>query len=129
MTELTEEQRKNKERLKKHIEREGFISLMNDTKWNELRDSMLKLGSLSSKWRTKDVKSGYIHRWDGDWHYHFNGAGSYPAMEWVEIKIDSEDQRKIILNILKQINVPGEETEEGFRIFGYAKPGVEINYI
>lgn len=101
---------------------------MNNTKWDELRLGMYNLKPLSPKWRTRDIENGYISPWDGEWFYHFR-TGGYKTIEWVEIQILSEEQDEAVLNILKQINVPGERTENGFKVYGYQPENKTINYI
>jgi hypothetical protein len=101
--------------------------VMNDTKWDELRLAMYGLGDLSPRWRTRDV-SGSIAPWDGEWYYHFR-AGGYASIEWVEIRVTSPAQEAAVLSILRAVHVPGERVEQGFRVYGYAAPGMALNYI
>ncbi len=104
-----------------------MISLMNNTKWDELRLAMHNLGGLRPLWRTKDV-SGYVCPWDGDWFYRFR-EGGYLSIEWVEIQALSPDQGAAVLAILQQIHLPGHRIAEGFRIYGFAPDSVAIDYI
>jgi hypothetical protein len=106
----------------------GLAPVMNNTKWEELRLAMYSLGPLHPKWRTKDVETGYIPEWDGEWFYHFRDGG-YESIEWVEIRITSPEQDQAVLCALRSIHVAGERTAEGYRIFGYAEPGKALNYI
>ncbi|WP_217909559.1 DUF6678 family protein [Desulfosediminicola flagellatus] len=101
---------------------------MNNTKWEELRMGMYNLNSLSPRWRTCHTENEYISEWDGEWFYHFR-IGGYQTIKWVEIKISSKEQDEAVLKILKQINVPGERTGNGFKIFGYLPENKSINYI
>ncbi len=100
--------------------------LMNNTKWNELRLGMHELES-SPKWRTCDVETGYISNWDGDWFYHFRGDG-YEAILWVEILIESSDQREEVFSELARIGLPGYENDSNFFVVGYAESGQMIDY-
>lgn len=102
--------------------------ILNNTKWEELRVAMYNLGAIHPKWRTKDVKSGYICPWDGEWFYHFR-AGGYDSIEWVEIRVDSPEQDKAVETALKSIHVPGERTETGFKVYGYQRPGAALSHI
>ena len=55
----------------------GLISVMNSTKWEELRLAMYALGDLHPKWCTKDIETGFIPEWEGEWFYHFrDGEGA-----------------------------------------------------
>jgi hypothetical protein len=101
---------------------------MNDTKWDELRLAMYGLERLSPRWRTLDVESGHLSKWDRDWYYHFRHGG-YKSIQWVEIAIDSDEQRVAVLKELAQVHVPGEQIDSGFRVFGYANLGQAVDYI
>ena len=102
--------------------------LMNDTKWNEVRLAMYALGELHPQWRVRNLDSGYLSTWDGEWFYHFR-EGGYGKIEWVEIKITSPKQDAAVLGALKLIHVPGHRTEHGFRVYGYSNDGVALEYI
>jgi hypothetical protein len=100
---------------------------MNSTKWDELRLAMYNLGDSRPLWRTKDL-SGYVSPWDGEWFYHFR-QGGYESIEWVEIQVLSPDQDAAVLALLRQVRLPGHRIEQGFRIYGYARDAVAIDYI
>ncbi len=102
--------------------------MLNNTKWNELRLGMYELGDLSPRWRTRDLETGYVSEWDGEWFYHFS-VGGYGTIEWVELAIAGERQRSAVLEVLRRIHVPGEETQNGFKVFGYARPGQGVEYL
>lgn len=102
-------------------------SVMNNTKWDELRLAMHNLGELSPSWRTNDV-NGYICPWDGDWFHHFR-QGGYATIEWVEIRTKTAEQTAAVLESLRKIHLPGLRIDEGFRVYGYARDGVAINYL
>jgi hypothetical protein len=106
----------------------GMIPVMNDTKWDELRLAMYSLGDLHPKWRTRDIETGYVPEWDGEWFYHFRDGG-YDCIEWVEIRVTSAEQDRAVLAALKAIHVPGERTEDGFRVFGYVEPRKSVEYL
>jgi hypothetical protein len=102
--------------------------LMNDTKWDELRQAMYGLDGLTPRWRTRDVETGHLSEWDREWFYHFRNGG-YRFIEWVEIAVDTVGQRAAVLAELVRIHVPGEQTESGYRVFGYLKLGEAVDYI
>jgi hypothetical protein len=104
------------------------IQLMNSTKWQEIRLAMYGLGALAPSWRTLDVENGHLSRWDREWYYHFR-VGGYQTIEWVEIAVDYEAQRVAVLAALAEIHVPGQATERGFKIFGYAAVGIPMEYL
>ena len=102
--------------------------LMNDTKWDELRQAMYGLKELTPRWRTRDVKTGHLSEWDREWFYHFRNSG-YKFIEWVEIAVDTGEQKAAVLAELVRIHVPGEQAESGYRVFGYVKTGEAVDYI
>jgi hypothetical protein len=105
-----------------------LVSVMNDTKWDELRLAMYELGASSPLWRTKTLGSGYVCEWDGEWFYHFR-IGGYADIEWVEIKIASPPQKMNVLTALRRVHVPGHETGDGFRVYGYVKADERLEYL
>jgi hypothetical protein len=102
--------------------------LMNDTKWDKVRLAMYGLDRLSPQWRTKDAENGLVSDWDGEWFYHFR-VGGYKCIEWLEIKISSPAQYDAVLYALEKVRVPGEQTQIGFMIYGYAPTGVALDYL
>jgi hypothetical protein len=102
--------------------------LMSDTKWDELRLAMYGLDGLAPRWRTLDTESGYLSNWGREWYYHFR-SGGYKSIQWVEIAVDTDEQRVTVLGELVRIHVPGERTESGYRVFGYAKMKQAVDYI
>ncbi|MBX8802693.1 hypothetical protein HBA92_18325 [Ochrobactrum sp. MR28] len=65
---------------------------------------------------------------DREWFYHFNTCG-YGDIIHVDIFADSPDHRQFILSALQKINVPGEEIQQGFRVFGYLNSGQMVDYL
>jgi hypothetical protein len=102
--------------------------LLNDTKWEELRVAMYALDSLSPQWRTRDVENGHVSTWDGDWYYHFR-LGAYRSIEWVEIKITTREQDAAVLAALSTIHLPGHRIESGFRVYGYSRGHLALDYL
>jgi hypothetical protein len=102
--------------------------LMNDTKWDELRLAMYELAALRPRWRTRDLKSGYICPWDGEWFYHFR-EGGYAGIEGVELEITSSAQEAAVLGALRQVHVPGHRTEAGFTVYGYAPGDTPLDHL
>lgn len=104
-----------------------FYSLMNDTKWEEIRDAVNN-STDKIHWRTKDIMNGYISQWDGDWYYHFRD-GRHRAIERLEIKVETDDLKKKVLAILQEIHVPGKVFKDSIRIYGYAKTSEAVDYL
>ncbi len=104
-----------------------MFSVMNATKWNEIRAAMLGLCDLQPRWRNR-TETGYVSRWDGDWYYHFLDGG-WKDIVWVEIKTVNDEQKRRVLAELKKIHAPGHETKYGFKVYGYIKEGQSVDYI
>lgn len=100
---------------------------MNNTKWKEIQDAMYRLEQ-SPQWRTKCMTNGYISSWDREWFYHFS-EGSFEDIEWVEIKVETDQQAKLIISLLKSIHVPGIQTDIGYKVYGYAQEGNSVDYL
>ena len=65
---------------------------------------------------------------DAEWFYHFR-AGGYDDIRYVDIFVESQAHRTQIRGALKAIHLPGEETDDGFRVYGYALPGQTLDYL
>ncbi len=104
-----------------------MFAVINDTKWEELRQAMYELGPLSPRWRTKDL-SGYLSPSDGDWFYHFR-SGGYSTIEWVEIFVTTPEQEAAVEAALRRVHVPGRRLENGFRVHGHATEGDALEYL
>ena len=103
----------------------GLTSVANHTKWDELRLAMHDLPT-SPGYRCQDV-NGYYSDPDFGWYYRFLGDG-YETLHWVDIEANDPDQRVKIHEILRCIHMAGEETDYGFRVYGYAQPGQALAY-
>lgn len=100
--------------------------VMNNTKWNELRLAMYALDPQPA-WSTLSI-NGYQSRRDTEWFYHFRDGG-YEDIIHVDIFAADDAMRDRIRTALKPIHVPGEETAEGFRVFGHAANGQFVDYL
>lgn len=101
--------------------------VLNWTKWEELRLAMDGLGPLHPRWRTRDL-AGSLSPWNGEWYDHFR-QGGYLTIEWVEIEVATLEQEAAVLGLLRQIHVPGERTEPGFRVFGHWTGAGRLDYL
>ena len=99
---------------------------MNNTKWDELRLAMYHM-ELSPKWITLSL-NGHESNPDREWFYHFKDGG-YDDIVHVDIFVDDEMHRNSIRAAVKRIHLPGAETKDGFRIFGYISSGDTVDYI
>jgi hypothetical protein len=103
-------------------------SVMNNTKWEELRLGMYGLKEFTPSWRTRDIVTGHICEWDREWFYHFS-EGGYETIEWVEIKTEDALQKQVVLKVLKLNHIPAEVSEFGYKIYGYADDTASIQYV
>jgi hypothetical protein len=101
--------------------------VMNNTKWDEIRIDMHALEGQSPRFRVRTLRSGYVSPWDREWFYHF--LGHHEEDEWVEVEVTSPSQREAVLGVLRSVHVPGVETKNGFKIFGYIAEGAEVDYL
>jgi hypothetical protein len=99
---------------------------MNDTKWDEIRTEMYSIRPPPA-WRTLSTE-GYQSRIDREWYYHFR-EGGYDCILHLDIIVDGLDQRELVRSSLKKIHVPGEETSDGFRVFGYLRDGQAVDFL
>lgn len=72
--------------------------------------------------------NGYRSPPDGEWYYHFRADG-YESIRYVDVLVDTPAQRELVRSALKKVHVPGEETPEGFRVFGYLDDGQVADFI
>ena len=91
--------------------------------------SMYNLRPIQTQWKTRCITNGYeTPTWDGEWYYHFS-EGGFDSIEWVEIKIDEDKDGETVKNELKKIHVPGHETKNGFKVYGFIEQGQVIDFI
>jgi hypothetical protein len=100
--------------------------VMNNTKWNELRLAMYSTDP-APRWSTL-CQNGHRSAPDREWYYHFRDGG-YEDIVHVDIFADDLEHRERIKMAIKRIHLPGEETDDGFRIYGYAEQGQTVDYL
>ncbi len=104
----------------------GLVPVMKNSKWEKLGLAMDMLRDLRPKWRTKDIESGFIREWDPNSWNRFCLLYVYRSYEWVEIDVTSAEQDAAVLKALQNLHVPGEKTEHGYRVLGYAPAGKAV---
>ena len=100
--------------------------LMSNTKWNELRLAMYATDPVP-RWSTLST-NGYYSYPDTEWYYHFQ-EGGYEDIVYVDIFVKDLEHRERIRTAIKRIHLPGEETSDGFRIYGYSQQGQTVTYL
>jgi hypothetical protein len=130
----TVEQLKDRERLRRHIEREALTAVMSNAKWGRLQRALAEL-AFPISFRRRDVRDvgpdpGY---WDRDKaHVH----GGLLSIEWLDISARHEQRRGQLVAptvhdrtgelraALLAANVPFSVVERNVRVWGYLRPGV-----
>jgi len=129
----TEDQKKDTDRLERYIVRESLISIMNNTKWKELRNLILNNFSFSPKYRVKCLRQPGANEcyWETDWQHHL--PSPYKVIEWVDIDpiqyhhlgglVDDirEDKTEELSCLLRAKSIPFEVEGIYLRIYGYRR--------
>ena len=103
---------------RRKAESEGFVSLMNDTKWRELCFAFSAFNPPPA-WRSLDLLNGHLSDWDREWFHHV--GPEYCSIEWLEIDPGDCDREKVRA-VLREIGVPFDESESGnFKVIGYKR--------
>lgn len=94
-----------------------LVSVMNNTKWSELINSMLDSPEMAPKFRLRGVlaPSGHVMEWDADWHYHIHPVAE---IEWLELKALSSVWLE---TTLRKCNIRYSIEEGTIRVWGYMK--------
>lgn len=132
---MTDEQRKDAERLRGAIEREQLVSVMNDTKWCEAIAVLQELEGIAIAFRVKTVRGAApsTSAWEHSFPWHL--PRPWETIEWVDINpivryrrgqllADEEvDFTEQIVQALRSVYVPFSYEETAIRIWGYVRPG------
>lgn len=132
MTE-TEDQRIDRERLKRHIEREQLVPVLNDTKWRRLMRALEPL-EYTLDFRRKDVREDEpdLDRWCSELHYMFGG---WENIEWLDIRAilrihrgalvepERQDNIELLMGAVRKTGVTFTRHDYGVRIYGHIRPG------
>ena len=130
---------KYKKRVAEAVQRKGLYSVMNNTKWRELREAMMREIPFSPPYIVKDIINEkvelpafdkdvwYIGGWEYENFYPFVG------IEWIKIRpryiayrgklIDGEmiDETAEFIEVLEKYQIPYEEENGAYVIYGYKK--------
>jgi hypothetical protein len=129
---MTEEQERDLRRLHRYVQRQQLVSVMNDTKWRELRQLMIERPR-RPKFRVQCLRSPPPNSasWDGDWHYHLP---TFVWIEWLDIDPiyrirrghlvadDTIDLTTELIPLLEERSIPFEVEDSLIRIYGYRRP-------
>ena len=131
---LTPDQAKDRERLRRYVQREQLASVMSDAKWRRLLAVIDDL-PFGVRFRAKGVRESEREQagWDPD-RYHVFG-GDLAAIEWVELSARTEvprgrlvapevrDHTDELRRALAAANVPFSMENGNIRVWGYTRPG------
>ncbi|MEO0964963.1 MAG: DUF6678 family protein [Planctomycetota bacterium] len=129
----TDEQLRDRDRLKSYIQREQLASVMNDTKWRRLIE-LLAAYKGGCQFRRRSVRDSDTREsaWDPDFFHVFGGLED---IEWVEIDARVEIHRGQLINprvedrnlelrdALIEARIPFSIEEGVTRVWGYTRPG------
>jgi hypothetical protein len=131
---VTPEQEQDRERLRRYVVREGLVSRMNDTKWNEVIEDISNLPGYWPRFRVKclrDTEPGPT-----DWSYSFpHHLPTFMFIEWLEFDpifrrqsgaVDrgvGRDFTNEIATTLASVGVPHVVANGVIRITAYVRPG------
>ena len=139
------ESEKYKQKIKAIVQNKGMCSMMNNTKWRELKKGITELPFLPPfVIKSVDEEESTYHQFDedvyntGDWGIYLENylggdiyATPFYAVEWVKIRprllkhqgrlIESKviDETDEFLKMLKKFNIPFEEQNGTYIISGY----------
>ena len=132
---MAHEQRTDEDRLVAYVARHGLVSAMNDTKWREVVDCLLRVPGFHAEFRVRCVRDpldSTPHRNRSfPWH-----IPTFKHIEWLDIdpivrshagaadRGHGEDFSDRLLAVLKAIPVPISFEQGYVRIWGYYRPGV-----
>lgn len=107
------------EKIKKTVIRRNLVGLANNTKWNELIDSVRSRKDWKPSYRSKSVE-GYVSGWDVEWCYHL--PFPFVGVEWFDIGLQAtsnELDTSWIVNLVEGIGFEFEVRVDMLRIWGY----------
>jgi hypothetical protein len=131
----TPEQKRDRLRFRRLLQREGLSGVMNDTKWGKLLEALMPFeGAL--EFRRKDVRDPVdpTESWHSDIYYAFSG---WHAIEWIEIKARSRPTpgrlseqvgAKVVTDTLRAVGAPFTASSDRLRVWGYLRPGVSPDW-
>jgi hypothetical protein len=130
---LSEEQKKEIERLRNFVARNRLASQMNGTKWRAAIDAIQGITGYRASFRVKrlmDAGDPPDHQWDDAFPAHIP---LYNSIEWLELNpflgsppaFGGKDKRASFREALQRelaaAGIPIVESESGVRIVGYSR--------
>ncbi|MDM8202021.1 DUF6678 family protein [Allofournierella massiliensis] len=102
---------------------------MNNTKWNEIFNVFYQnecdKNTLLIRWRTKDLRTGYISNWERSWTHFGCAPRNWESIDYLQIELTTKNQ-EFVLQELKKIHVPGTISNGVATIYGHRQ---DVDYI
>jgi hypothetical protein len=129
---LTDEQKKEIERLRQFVARNRLDARMNGTKWRAAIDAVMAIPGYTPSFRVKlvtDAAEPPAGAWDAAFP---GGIPLYNSIEWLELhpagnaagnKPGKAGFREALRRDLTAAGIPIEETATGIRIIGFVRTG------
>jgi len=130
---LSEEQKKEVEKLRKFVSRNRLSPRMNGTKWRAAIDSITGIPEYAPSFRVKRITDS-VDPLSTTWNSNFPAdIPLYNSIEWLELNSQGpaifikgrpakrKDFSKELSQALTTMQIPIEETLTGIRIIGYAR--------
>jgi hypothetical protein len=129
---LSEEQKKEIERLRNFVARNRLNTRMNGTKWRAAIDAVCAIAGYQAAFRVKLVTEKTdppVDVWDAAFPDHIP---LYNSIEWLELhpasadRVDAKQKRRTdfraaLRDSLIAAGIPIQETDTGVRIVGYSR--------
>jgi hypothetical protein len=121
---VTEDQKKDADRLARYIEREQLVSVMNDTKWQRLFNALEPIAGFLD-FRRKDVRGSEQESepWCSDFYLMLGG---WANIEWLDIT--AQRNTPILIRAVREAGVAFSRSDTCVRIWGYLRPGVSPDW-
>ena len=120
----TPEQKKDRERLARYIQREQLTSVMSNSKWRRVRQAIPQ--SLFLRFRVKNLRGDEPAPdcWEADYYHVF---GCPESIEWLEI--ETQESTQAVTEALRCHGIPFTLAPGGVRIWGYVRPGASPEWV
>lgn len=131
--ELTPDQQKDRDRLKRYVERKGLVSLMSNAKWEKLIAAVGQVDGYVPRFRTKTVREEFNEdQWEQSWPHHIP---TYIEVEWIDLDPVIREREGTLIDdqlttfaepfakALESVNVEFEklQNQEILRVWGYKR--------
>lgn len=140
---LTDEQKRDLDKLRRRVERERLTSCMNDTKWDAAISAVRSVPGYRATFRVRMVTES-----EGDLRHGMYWSGDFPGhvptlqfIEWLEldplvrtrrgalVEDATEDFTRPLMVALLQARIPFSLENGMIRVWGYTRPGESPDFV